>query len=147
MILRMYSNAPPTTGHVSRLEQAAQRPVQVARDAEEAINFAAQSSVWLGQRYLRQAWPYRKTLKWLQITSGGLDPIFGLAGPRPDHVSRCTVHSDAIAHHALALAWRQWRRLDDTPPLWQGARAAMSDFWPPIPMTAMVLGLGSIRCV
>lgn len=147
MILAMYSNFSPDVAHLRRLEDLSGLSVVVADDETKARAHAAETTIWLGHRYLRQIWPLRRELKWLQVTSGGLDPLARLegisAGSTPC-ITRCTVHGDVIAHHALALAWRLWRRLDESPPLRQGARASVPSFWPRVPTTALVLGLGTI---
>lgn len=146
MITIMYSNYAPSDGHVARLEGlVGQGEVHIARDEISALAHSETTTIILGHRYLRQFLPHAHVLRWVQTTAAGFDhlPTAELAA-RGILLSRNPMGSTAISNHVVALAWGLLRRL----PL--AIRAQDLGNWarpspmPPLPRTAMILGLGSI---
>ena len=148
-ILIMYSNHPPSPGHLRVL--AGQRPnieVVVARDERDAVEHARDAQIVLGHRYLRQSLPGAKRLKWVQSTAAGVDnivvPELRPAGPI---LTYAPIFYEQIAVHAFAMALAVVRRIPEA------ARAQAEGRWrgpcPEIdmlrmPRTSMIIGMGRI---
>lgn len=146
MILVFYSTFAPTAQHLATLRSlAGNEPVHVAENEADAIAHAPNARIVLGHRYLRQILPHVTRLEWVQSTAAGVDILQAPALLKQNViVSRCPANSEAIAQHALALAWALQRRLPEY------VQAQTAGHWltptrmAPLPRTALVLGLGSI---
>lgn len=146
MILIFYSNFSPSPRHLASVQAlAGGEPVHVARDEADAIAHSPQARIVLGHRYLRQILPHiTAKLEWIQSTAAGIDLLQAPAILEKNIiVCRCPVNSEAIAHHALALAWALQRRLPEY------FKAQTAGHWhapirmAALPHTALILGLGS----
>lgn len=89
--------------------------------------------------------PFAERLRWVQSSAGGVDglPCDELRR-RGIALTRCTLFSPVIAHHAVAMAWAITRAL---PEAWtQQHRGDWDQALPflPMPARALVLGLGPI---
>lgn len=146
-MLLMYSNDLPTSDHVNRLQACAGRHVLVLESEEQAIAEAADAEVILGHRYLRQAIPGAKSLRWVQSTAAGVQHLISeeLRKANP-LLTRCPIFSEVVAWHAFTLALSLIRAVP------QAVEAQKLRTWEPptdmlpIPRSAMVLGLGDIGC-
>lgn len=145
-ILVMYSNFLPSGAHLERLARLADGfQIFVATSEHEAVAYATKAEIILGHRYLRQALPHAKNLRWVQSTAAGVDH---LASPEllsiAPILTRCPIFSDVIAQHAYALAWSVIRRIPEAVAAQaRGEWARPFDMLPP-PKVAMVLGMGQI---
>lgn len=148
MIVLMYSNYAPTAEHVGRLEHIAGAGcVAVARSDEEAIAAAPVARIVFGHRYLRQLLPHAPGLRWVQTTANGFDQLpWRDLSARGILLTRNLLNSPVVAQHALAMAWALLRRLPVAfAAQARGRWAPAADFsMPPMPRTALVLGLGAI---
>lgn len=147
-LLLMYGNQPPSQTHVERLKGMGKDVEVVVADSEEvAIQHAADTDVIIGHRYLRQALPHTRCLKWVQSTAAGphhlLSPELRQINPV---LTRCTAFSGNVAWHAFTLALAVVRRIPDAiQNQQQGRWAHPSSFdFLPFPQTAMILGTGCI---
>jgi len=115
MILIFYSTFAPTAQHLATLRSlAGNEPVHVAENEADAIAHAPNARIVLGHRYLRQILPHVTRLEWVQSTAAGVDILQAPALLKQNViVSRCPANSEAIAQHALALAWALQRRLPE----------------------------------
>lgn len=141
-----YSNYTPSAGHIERLEALVGRGrVLLAESEQHALDLAPTVEVLLGHRYLSQMLPHAPQLRWIQTTAAGHDQLpFDQIRARGIILTRNTLNSDAIAHHALALTFALTRRL---PRAFASQYAGVwSKPWDmlPLPRTALVLGLGAI---
>lgn len=146
MLLLMYSNFAPSRGHVERLNMLlGSRSVAVCESEARAQGFARDAEIIFGHRYLRQTLPHAPRLRWVQTTAGGIDHIISHdLVAREVLVTRCPIHADAIAAHALALALALVRRLPEAV-LAQAERHWASPFaMLPFPRRALVLGMGML---
>jgi phosphoglycerate dehydrogenase-like enzyme len=98
-----------------------------------------------GHRYLRQLLPHAPGLRWVQTTAAGFDQLpWQELAARGIVLTRNPMNALAIAHHSIALAWALLRRLP------QAFEAQAHGHWappfamPPLPSSALVLGLGAI---
>jgi phosphoglycerate dehydrogenase-like enzyme len=145
-LLVMYSNQPPSPEHIRRLGALRGGLKVVVADSEvAAISHAADAEAILGHRYLRQTLPHTRQLKWVQSTAAGVQHLVS-----PDLVrisptlSRCPIFSKVVAFHTFALALAVLRRIPDAlAAQWRGEWAHPIDM-PPLPQTAMVLGMGCV---
>ena len=147
-LLIMYSTAPPTSGHVERLAALDPRvEVVVARDEAGAREAAPGAEVFLGHRYLAQCLPEAGRLKWVQSSAAGVDHLLtpALVARRPI-LTRCPVFADTIAWHALAMGLALVRGLSEAAcaPHRQPPVAPDGSRLPPLPRTAVVVGMGDI---
>lgn len=146
LITLMYSNFAPSADHVRRLGSLVgpDRVAVVDCDAQAAAA-GPSTRVVIGHRYLRQILPHAPHLQWVQTSAGGVDqlPLAELRS-RKIVLTRNSLNAEAIAHHAIALAWSVMRCIPDA------ARAQDREVWATpgrmlaIPRRAMVLGLGSV---
>jgi phosphoglycerate dehydrogenase-like enzyme len=146
VITLMYSNFAPSPGHLARLQAlVGAGHVHVAGDEPGALARAGTTQIVLGHRYLRQLLPHAPGLRWVQSTAAGYDqlPWRELAG-RGIALTRNPLNAQAIAHHAVALAWALLRRLPQAVHAQSGGRWAAPFAMLPLPRTALVLGLGAI---
>jgi phosphoglycerate dehydrogenase-like enzyme len=141
-----YSNYTPSAGHIERLKSLVGRDnVVVAASEQHALELAPTLDVLLGHRYLRQMLPLAPKLRWVQTTAGGYDQLpFEQIKARGITLTRNTLNSEAIAHHALALTLALTRRLPYAFAAQQNGLWAKPWDMPPLPRTALVLGLGAI---
>jgi len=146
MITLMYSNFLPSADHVRRLEAlAGDARVAVADSEAGALRHAAATQIVFGHRYLRQLLPHAPQLRWVQTTAGGFDQLpWRELAARGIVLSRNCANSDAIAHHAVALAWAVQRRIPTAVLAQHEGRWATPLAMLPPPRTALVLGLGTI---
>lgn len=142
----MYSNFAPGADHVARLqEMAGAGDVRVVRDEAGAIAAAPLTQVVFGHRWLRQLLPHAPALRWVQTSAGGYDQLpWQELRARGVVLTRNPANSEAIAQHALALAWALQRRLPQA-----FAAQARGEWASPFamlaaPRQALVLGLGAI---
>ncbi len=130
----MYSNDPPTPGHLARLSGLGAQVVE-ARDEATALRQCVDADALLGQRFLYQALGVTKQLRWVQSTAAGVDQLFTdrllRAAPL---LCRCPIFSDVIAWHGVALAMAILRDLP------RGDRTRFL----PLPRKAVVVGMGMI---
>lgn len=146
MITLMYSNFAPSPEHVRHLQELVDSAsVSVATSEQDALAHARETQIVLGHRYLRQLLPHAPKLRWVQSTAAGYDqlPVRELAA-RGIALSRNPMNSEAIAHHAVALAWSLVRRLPRAVQAQAARRWAEPFDMLPSPRTALVLGLGAI---
>jgi phosphoglycerate dehydrogenase-like enzyme len=146
MITLMYSNFLPSADHVRRLEAlAGAGRVAIADSEASALRHAASTQIAFGHRYLRQLLPLAPQLQWVQTTAGGFDQLpWRELAARGIVLSRNAANSEAIAHHAVALAWATQRRIPfAVQAQLEGRWSAPFAMLPP-PRTALVLGLGAI---
>lgn len=147
MILLFYSTFTPTAQHLANLlSLAGDETVHVAHDEADAIAHAPHARIVLGHRYLRQILPHvTARLEWIQSTAAGIDLLQAPALLKKNIiVCRCPVNSEAIAHHALALAWALQRRLPEYFKAQTDAHWLAPTRMAALPHTALILGLGSI---
>lgn len=145
-LLLMYSNAPPSEGHVARLRALGDEvEVTVATDEASAVEAAPHAEVVLGHRYLRQVLPAADRLDWVQSTAAGVDHLLspGLQRRRP-LLTRCPVFADVVAHHAFALMAALVRRIPEAVRAQSEGRWASPFEMLAWPNRATVLGLGAI---
>jgi phosphoglycerate dehydrogenase-like enzyme len=146
-LLIMYSNEPPTQGHVRRLATLGKDVLVIVADSEAtAIRHAEDVDVILGHRYLRQTLPSCRRLKWVQSTAAGpyhlLSPDFIRIAPI---LTRCPIFSDIVAFHAFTLAMAVLRRIPEAVMGQQRGEWVRPPFdMLPLPQTAMILGVGCI---
>lgn len=144
MLLLMYSNFAPSCGHVERLKTLlGSRSVAICGSEAQAQDFAHDAEIIFGHRYLRQTLPQAPRVRWVQSTAAGIDQIVTpdlLA--RDVLVTRCPIHADAVAAHALALALALVRRLPDAVCAQSERRWAHPFAMLPLPRRALVLGMG-----
>lgn len=142
----MYSLAPPTPGHLTRL-QALAPDCEILPVADEAyaLDATRDAEVILGHRFLRQCLPTARCLRWVQTSAQGVDrlPLDDLAR-RDIQLTRSTLDADTVAAHAIAMAWALARALPAA--LAQQASADWRQRLPfaPLPARALVLGMGAI---
>lgn len=143
-LLMMHGNLSPSGDHLARLAELGATPVVVSDEAS-AIAHAPEADVVVGQRYLRQIMPYAVRLRWVQATAAGIDHL--LTEEFRAHgawLSRCPIFAETVAWHGLALAGHVMRGLS-----FFGERQ-LEGAWnppillPPLPQTAMVIGMGHI---
>ena len=145
-LLLMYSNFAPSPRHLARLRVLnPDGTVIVASSEDEAKRHAQDVEVILGHRYLRQTLPYVRKLEWIQSTAAGIAHLLSRElieiSPR---LTRCPVHADAVAQHAIAMLLAVVR---DVPALvhnqanrnWNRSLDLL-----PFPRAAVVVGLGLI---
>lgn len=144
----MYSNYLPSAEHLRRLQAVATgQPVAVIDSEALAIELAPQLEIVLGHRYLRQIMPGAQRLRWVQSSASGVDHLpCALLAERGVSLTRNPCNSEAIAHHAIALAWGLQRRLPAAVQAQQQGRWAAPFAMLPAPRRALVLGLGEIGC-
>ncbi len=145
-LLLMYSNAPPSDGHVARLRALGDDvEVAVATDEASAVREVPITEVILGHRYLRQVLPVADRLAWVQSTAAGVDHLLSpeLQRRRP-LLTRCPVFADVVARHAFALMVALVRRLPDAVRAQSEGRWAAPFEMLAWPTRATVLGLGAI---
>jgi phosphoglycerate dehydrogenase-like enzyme len=144
-LLLMVGRSGPSPEHVQRLQELGAEVV-VAGDKERAVREGSNAEAFIGTRYLRQALPEAKKLRWVQSLVAGVNI---LAGPellrKAPLVTRAPLFSDIIAIHAVSMAYAVVRRLPEAAVLqrqeaWQRAEAPLM----PLPQTALILGLGMI---
>jgi phosphoglycerate dehydrogenase-like enzyme len=146
MMTLMYSNFAPSADHVGHLETlVGAGRVTVADSEASALIHAPSTQIVFGHRYLRQLLPHAPDVRWVQTTAGGFDqlPCQELAA-RGITLSRNPLNSEAIAHHAVALAWALLRRVPAAVQAQTERRWAAPFAMLPLPRTALVLGLGAI---
>ena len=142
----MYSPAAPSTRHLGRL--AALSPdleivaVDSAAEAEPAVRDA---EVILGHRFLDQVLPHATRLRWVQASEGGIDrrTLADLAA-RGVTLTRSPLEAEAVAAHAVALAWALARGLPDACRNQSAHRWQQAIPLAPLPRRALVLGGGAI---
>jgi len=146
MITLMYSNFAVDAGHVRRLEAlAGAGNVAVADSEANALAHAPSTRIVFGHRYLRQLLAHAPELRWVQTTAGGYDQLpWRELAARGIVLSRNTANSEAIAQHAVALAWAVLRRIPSAVQSQHEGRWATPFAMLPLPRTALVLGLGAI---
>lgn len=145
MITLMYSNFAPSTEHVARLQRLAGARVEVAHDEASALAAAAPTRIVFGHRWLRQVLPHAPGLTWVQTTAGGYDQLpWQDLRARGIVLTRYPGHANAIAHHAVALAWALLRRLPQACGAQSRGQWAAPFAMLPLPRRALVLGLGAI---
>jgi phosphoglycerate dehydrogenase-like enzyme len=145
-LLVMYSNEPPSTRHLTALESLDPDVAVVRADCEAmAVRHAPDAAVILGHRYLRQALPHTKELKWVQSTAAGIQHLLT---PDLDRVSpivtRCPIFAEHVALHAFALMLAVIRRIPLAVQEQKRGKWARPFGMLAYPKTAMVLGTGSI---
>lgn len=142
----MYSTHTATPGHLRRLAELAPgcRVALVGSEPEAAMEIAG-ADIVLGHRYLRQSLPHATRLRWVQSTAGGADrmPLDQLSA-MDVRLTRCSIASPIIARHAVTLAWAMARALPQVLDQQRQGNWSANLRLPPLPRTAMVLGLGSI---
>ena len=144
--LLMYSNGRPSQPHIERLKKLRKDLSVVVADSEDiAIENAADTDVILGHRYLRQALPHVRHLKWVQSTAAGPHHLLSSDLRRVNPIlTRCTAFSGVIAWHAFTLALTIVRRIPEA------VKAQQQGIWHPpfnmisFPKTAMVFGVGCV---
>lgn len=145
-LLVIYSNQPPSQGHVRRL-MALREDIQVmVADSEAmAIKHASDTEVILGHRYLHQTLRHTRCLRWVQSTAAGVQHLFSSDLVRISPIlTRCPIFSEIVALHAFTLALATLRRIPDA------VAAQLRGEWVrpfdmlPLPQTAMILGMGYI---
>ncbi len=146
MISLMYSNFPPSTDHVRRLEAlAGDGRVAVVDSEVSALRHAASTQIVFGHRYLSQLLPHAPQLRWVQSTAAGFDQLpWRELAARGIVLSRNPTNSEAIAQHTVALAWAVQRRIPSAVQAQHEGRWAAPFAMLPRPRTALVLGLGAI---
>ncbi len=145
-LLVMYSNDPPTPQHLARLQALVPGARIVAADSEAAaVGAAAGVEAMLGHRYLRQVLPRADRLRWVQSTASGVAHLpTDVLAARRIVLTRCPIFADTVATHAITLALCMLRGIPDA------LRTQARGTWgprpavPPLPRTAMVVGLGSV---
>ena len=145
-LIAMYSNEPPSQGHVRRLTAMCEDIQVIVADSEaKAVRHAADTEIILGHRYLRQTLPHTQCLKWVQSTAAGVQHLLSSDLVRISPIlTRCPIFSDIVALHAFTLALAVLRRIPDAVAAQQrGQWARPFDMLPP-PQTAMILGMGYI---
>lgn len=151
-ILAMYSNAPPTERHLRALKAIRDDvKIVVAQREDEAIQNANEAEIILGHRYLHQTLPHAHSLKWIQSTAAGTQHLLcqDLLRLNP-LLTRCSIFSENVAQHALALMFAIIRRLPQQVMAQQQGRWADPNLWAKpqdflaFPRTAMILGMGNI---
>ena len=142
----MYSLAPPSAEHLARLRELAPQVEFVAvgsvAQAEAAVGDA---EVILGHRFLRQAVPIARRLRWVQTSATGVDrlPLAELAARRIT-LTRSVLDADAVAAHAVALAWAVARGLPGAFRNQATGRWDQALPFGPLPQAALVLGQGPV---
>ncbi len=104
-ILLMYSTHEVTEQHCKNLKKIAPNfVIKIAKSELEAIEYAAETEIIFGHRYLRQVLPVASKLRWVQTTAGGVDQLpLTILKERQILLSNSHLSAEAIARHAHSL--------------------------------------------